>query len=481
VDERGKTLFVLIVAQMSCLATGLFIHNRFVVSSLNYASYDKHWSCLAEQAAPFLRVLRKFESEQDSASESIVQDLTRILHDKQQAGAGHALLVDSQWQVLAGNNPATNNRRLLWAPLPESAQSATRGGDASRDPTRGLLTLPSGRQPAVAYPLGRNGYLVVHRLADTSISPQAVFEPLWHSGLITFVWTSGVLTVAVYLVISRLCDRFSRKAAEAEAAAMRQAESMARMRDAVVFGLAKLTESRDPATGFHLEKISLYSSMLAQAMRRHPKFCQAITLESVRLIEISSILHDIGKVGIEDAVLLKPGRLTDEERGRIQQHTVIGGQCIQEIEQRLGSSNYLQMARQIAYSHHERWDGSGYPSGLAGEEIPLAARIVAVADVYEALSSKRVYKQAMPHEKCVAHIREQAGRHFDPHIVEVFLQIEAKFREINLQFLNHAKPEPGKIEVDAAAESVQQPKLPIWASVTQHRPFFEPANVPCVT
>ena len=121
----------------------------------------------------------------------------------------------------------------------------------------------------------------------------------------------------------------------------------------------------------------------------------------------------------------------------MQSHTHIGGECIQKIEERLGGSNFLQMAREIALNHHERWDGGGYPAGLAGENIPLSARIVAVADVYDALSVRRIYKDAFPHEDCVAMIREQAGKQFDPVIVETFLQIEKQFEKIARRFSDY--------------------------------------------
>jgi putative two-component system response regulator len=150
----------------------------------------------------------------------------------------------------------------------------------------------------------------------------------------------------------------------------------------------------------------------------------------VQLIGISSSLHDIGKVGIADSILMKPGRFVEEERLVMQLHVAIGGRCVQDIETRLGQSNFLQMAREIALCHHERWDGKGYPEGLAAEEIPLPARIVAVVDVYDALSSKRVYKDAIPHRQCVEMIRGEAGRHFDPVVVEAFLEIENEFEAI---------------------------------------------------
>ena len=213
---------------------------------------------------------------------------------------------------------------------------------------------------------------------------------------------------------------------------------MLRTRDAVIFGLAKLAESRDPETGDHLERISLYTTRLATALRPYPKYQRIVTPTFIRLLGISSVLHDIGKVGLEDTVLLKPGRLTEAERKQMQQHTLVAGDCLKEIEQRLGASNFLQTAREIALHHHERWDGTGYPTGLAGEAIPLVARIVSIADVYDALRSKRVYKDAFPHEDCVRAIRDGAGTQFDPHLVEVFLEIESEFGAIARRFANEA-------------------------------------------
>jgi putative two-component system response regulator len=211
------------------------------------------------------------------------------------------------------------------------------------------------------------------------------------------------------------------------------------MRDAVIFGLAKLAESRDPDTGMHLERISLYSTRLARAARKHPRFRNQITPSFVQTIGISSALHDIGKVGVQDAILLKPGPLTSMERARITDHARIGGECIYQIQRRIGDSSFLKMAHDIAMHHHERWDGTGYPTGLVGEAIPLSARIVAIADVYDALSVKRVYKEALPHGICVERITATTGQQFDPDLVEIFLSVEAEFKEIAERFRDNQK------------------------------------------
>lgn len=207
----------------------------------------------------------------------------------------------------------------------------------------------------------------------------------------------------------------------------------------MIFGLAKLAESRDNETGEHVERISLYCQRLAAAMRRRPEYRDVVTPAFMRLIEASSVLHDIGKVGIADAILHKPAALTSLERTEVQKHPVIGGDCLAEIERHLGASNFLQMAREIALFHHERWDGTGYPAGLKGEDIPLAARIVAIADNYDALVSRRPYKEPYTHETSVDLIRNGSGTQFDPKLVEIFLEIEADFRDIARQYAAAAR------------------------------------------
>ncbi len=244
------------------------------------------------------------------------------------------------------------------------------------------------------------------------------------------VWIAVLQAIVAYLVFTWDEETTSRKHRKAEMVSLQQYNELLRTRDAVIFGLAKLTESRDPETGNHLERIAIYSTRLASALSHDLHYSHQVTPSFVKLIGISSALHDIGKVGIRDSILLKPGRLEQQERPLMQSHVAIGSKCIREIELRLGDSNFLQMAREIALGHHERWDGRGYPKRLCGEEIPLAARIVAIADVYDALSTKRIYKEALPHEKCVEIILEGAGKQFDPVLVEIFLKLEAEFHDI---------------------------------------------------
>lgn len=246
----------------------------------------------------------------------------------------------------------------------------------------------------------------------------------------TLLWLGVLLTVVMYLFVTEIFEHFTKRQHTADAEALQYVQSLIRTQDAIIIGLAKLAESRDDDTGHHLERISVYACQLATAASQHPKYREQITNEFIDLLRISSPLHDIGKVGIPDRILLKPGRLTEAERIEMQKHTTIGGSCLLEIERQLENSDFLQMAREIVVSHHERWDGTGYPNGLAGEAIPLAARIAAIADVYDALSSDRIYRAAYPHERCVAMIQRSAGQQFDPVLVDVFLSIQHGFREI---------------------------------------------------
>jgi response regulator RpfG family c-di-GMP phosphodiesterase len=201
-------------------------------------------------------------------------------------------------------------------------------------------------------------------------------------------------------------------------------------RIALILGLAKLAEYRDEDTGSHLERIREYTRILAKELSKQTQYEQYISDDYINDIYQSSILHDIGKVGIRDSILLKPGKLTEKEFEIIKGHTVIGGDAISAIESQIKVRSFLTLARDIAYSHHEKWDGSGYPKGLKGDAIPLSARITAVADVYDALTSERPYKKAFSHQKAMGIITNGSGKHFDPNIIEAFCIQAGQFEKI---------------------------------------------------
>jgi PAS domain S-box-containing protein len=201
-------------------------------------------------------------------------------------------------------------------------------------------------------------------------------------------------------------------------------------RNATILGLAKLAEYRDADTGAHLERIREYSKVIAEELAKRPEYVGYITPEYVDDIYNSAILHDIGKVGIPDSILLKPAKLTPEEFDVVKRHSALGGEALKAVESKLEGQSFLSLGKEIAFYHHERWDGTGYPKGLRGEKIPLSARIVALADVYDALTSKRVYKEAFSHHVAKKMIMEERGTHFAPDVVDAFLAHEEDFRTI---------------------------------------------------
>lgn len=207
-------------------------------------------------------------------------------------------------------------------------------------------------------------------------------------------------------------------------------DSLNHTRDACIFAISSLAETRDNETGAHIIRTQEYIHALCLYLQKDSTFSDYLTDERIELIVKSAPLHDIGKVGIPDAILLKPGKLTDEEFAIMKHHPVIGRQAIEKAEERSGKMPFLDYAKAISESHHEKWDGNGYPYGLKGEAIPLSGRLMALADVYDALITKRVYKPAFSHEKSKAIILEGKGSHFDPAIVDAFLAVEEEFIRI---------------------------------------------------
>ena len=223
--------------------------------------------------------------------------------------------------------------------------------------------------------------------------------------------------------------------AELESLIQQRTEEVVATRDVAIFGFAKLAESRDPETGEHLDRMRNYSRILAEELSRNGPYVHNINAQFISDIYRSSPLHDIGKVGIPDAILLKPGRLTSEEFEVMKRHAEIGGDALDQAIRQSTSGGFLNMAAMIARHHHERFDGTGYPDGLAGVDIPMPARIVALADVFDALTSPRVYKPAYDAEVARSMIEEQEGKHFDPAVVEAF---RARYEDF-LEYVEQAR------------------------------------------
>ena len=216
-----------------------------------------------------------------------------------------------------------------------------------------------------------------------------------------------------------------------EAEVNKRTQELMAVQDVTIMVMASLAETRDSDTGNHIRRTQFYVKALAEELRAHPRFAGFLSEHTIGMLFKSAPLHDIGKVGIPDRILLKPGKLTPEEFEIMKTHTTLGRDAIEAAEKQLGIDvEFLKMAKDIAYYHQEKWDGSGYPTGASGEAIPVSARLMAVADVYDALISRRVYKDGMPHEKAVTIIVEGKGQHFDPDIVDAFVRVQDAFREI---------------------------------------------------
>jgi len=190
--------------------------------------------------------------------------------------------------------------------------------------------------------------------------------------------------------------------------------------ESVIFALASLAEQRDPETGHHLMRIHKYCEIICKEMNSSPKYAASITGRAAYDIPSASTLHDIGKVGVPDAVLLKNGKLDPDEFAIMKTHTVLGAETLRRVSEKFPDNQYIRLGCEIAHYHHERWDGNGYPVGLSGEDIPISARIVTLADVYDALRSKRCYKEGFSHEKSLAIMESEAGKAFDPELFEIF-------------------------------------------------------------
>jgi putative two-component system response regulator len=240
-----------------------------------------------------------------------------------------------------------------------------------------------------------------------------------------------------HLVLKASADFLRDKADYLEQEVARRTSEVIAIQDVTIMAMASLAETRDSDTGNHIRRTQHYVKALALKLREQPSFAGLLDDRYIAMLFKSAPLHDIGKVGIPDRILLKPGKLTPEEFELMKTHTTLGRDAIQSAERQLGMSvDFLRLAKEIAYSHQEKWDGSGYPEGLQGEAIPLSARMMALADVYDALISRRVYKEGMSHEQAMSIIVEGRGRHFDPEMVDAFLLIHEEFRAIAQRYVD---------------------------------------------
>jgi putative two-component system response regulator len=239
--------------------------------------------------------------------------------------------------------------------------------------------------------------------------------------------------VATHLALHRAQSQLTHQNQLLEVKVKERTAELSRTKDVAIYCMASLAETRDAETGKHILRTQNYVRTLARGLRKHPRFRDYLDDEIIEMLYKTSPLHDIGKVGVPDQILLKPGKLDPDEWEEMKMHTVYGHDSLLRAEQVLGTTDFLQMAREIAHTHHERWDGTGYPRGLKGDDIPIPGRLMAVADVYDALISFRVYKKAISHEQAVQTIIQASGSHFDPDIVDQFIALQEEFRRIAIE------------------------------------------------
>lgn len=245
-------------------------------------------------------------------------------------------------------------------------------------------------------------------------------------------------------------EDLERLVAERTREILRQSEQLIRSKQeviasqgATITALCSLTEVRDNETGGHIRRTQHYVRVLAERLRDHPRFCHELNDETIDMMFRSAPLHDVGKVAIPDAILLKQGKLTPAEWEIMKRHPTYGRDAIAQAELELGEhgGSFLRFAREIAHCHHEKWDGSGYPQGLAGDDIPISARLMAAADVYDALMSRRVYKEAYSHERAMEMIQTERGRHFDPDVVDALQGLAETCRDIARRYRDGDDPQ----------------------------------------
>lgn len=260
----------------------------------------------------------------------------------------------------------------------------------------------------------------------TALSVIMVIQMLFPETLISSL-TVTVIVLCIYVTI--------------ENRAIRKLESF---QEETLVAFSDVIESRDDSTGEHVKRTTAYVNLLVKGLRERGLYKNILTRDYVDNLLMAAPMHDIGKIGVPDSILQKPGKLTKEEFSKMQEHTVIGKQIVEMTLSKIEEKQYVDMARDVAWCHHEKWDGSGYPRGISGADIPLSARIMAVADVFDAISQHRCYRPAMPLDQCFAIIEEGKGTHFDPQIAEVFLELRPEIVEVHREMNDKPLQETGK-------------------------------------
>ena len=456
--HKHTALVLLIVAcQAVCLLGAIMVFSSKMRSSIRQTIHDQVLADNVQVAKQMTSLIRKMEISDIRENRDSWEQMQTSIRDIRLPNQGFVCLTDNTDGSLlchpdlkthpklanGSESESTMVKPAMVKPAmikPAMAKAKMMSGKPSSDPvsqgeevTGKVVNYFGELQIIAAANIPEMGATVnVHQKAagiEDNISQ--IMSPVMPIGLAislgSLIFTSGL----VLGVVRRYDNRLVTINDKLEQTVQDRTKTLRRTRDAIIYGLAKLAESRDTDTGDHLDRIRLYVTILGAQLGQTDS---TFTRNHIETLALASSLHDIGKVGIPDAVLLKPGRFTPEEREVMERHAAIGGECLKAIGDQLGEDDFLQLAREIAYCHHEKWDGTGYPFQISGESIPLAARIVALADVYDALRSRRPYKDPMSHAKAKKIILEGCGNHFDPQIVNAFLDCEEQFIQVSERY-----------------------------------------------
>lgn len=436
ISKRQLLIVLISAAQLACLAGGIALFGHMLAGRLHATMRRQILDDNRQLAAQMATIIGQADLDEVRDDERQRQRLQRMIEQVRLPNDGFLCVIRrDDGRILC--HPDLLQRRDLasatpgWAALDDDERLDTiidRLGAGERS-FEGWATMPDGTHLIGVRDMPELGVTVMAHQREAGVTAAV-------GRLTSIIWVVGgsvSLLVVVFgtaltaLLMQGYENRLVRINKHLEDVVEQRGRSLMRTRDAVIFGLAKLAESRDDDTGQHLDRIRQYVEILARGLAaRHEELDDAM----IRTLGLASSLHDIGKVGIPDAILLKRGPLSDEEFAVMRKHTLIGGDCLLAIKRRLGDDDFLVTACEIALSHHERWDGAGYPYGLRGHQISLAGRIVALADVYDALTSRRVYKDAMAHDEARRIILEGRGTQFDPDVVDAFVEQEKLFRAV---------------------------------------------------
>lgn len=384
-----------------------------------------------------------------------------IIEDLELGGDGFACVLDSSGHItchpdikddpgLRAVNLATE---MLFGLNGDTLGSV--GDSGSGEVTVGLVDLPIvGKHYLATYKdPNSQARLLVHQPVSGLEAASAHVTSSMLTSMLGITVLLVTLTAALAMFLTRAHDKTMRQwNSNLEATVAERSQQLVHSHRTVLFGIAKLAEHRDNDTGKHVERMCAYTRILAE---EYVERFGGVSPQWVEDIEIAAAMHDIGKVSIPDSILLKPGKLTAEEFDQMKTHAVVGQEALLAVREEADDTTLLDLGIEIAGAHHERWNGKGYPEGTVGDQIPLSARIVAVADVFDALMSKRVYKPAMPFEEVCDIIRSESGEHFDPAVVQCFESVAPRLAKIHESHMD--APEPPSIIPFVEAQALTEP------------------------